>query len=136
MATQMCPKCGAARTGSFRFCRTCGLDFDAPETGTPTAPGGVLAPASAADPGTSRGSETAGGKGQPARGDVIVIQVGLLKLWAGLLIGGLIGAMVAGAVVVPFFGEKGVLLGSIAAIVTVVAFAALGWRIVRTLLRG
>jgi len=44
--------------------------------------------------------------------------------------------MVAGAVVVPFFGEKGVLLGSIAAIVTVVAFAALGWRIVRTLLRG
>jgi hypothetical protein len=25
---QLCPRCGALRTGPFRYCRTCGLDFD------------------------------------------------------------------------------------------------------------
>ena len=139
MATEMCPICGAARTGSFRFCRTCGLDFDAPVSGTPTDVGGVLAPAGvvgAAEPDAApgRGSTAGSAKGQPG-GDVIVIQVRLLKLWAGLLIGGLIGAMVAGAVIVPLFGEKGVLFGSIAAIVTVVVFAFLGWRFAKTLAR-
>lgn len=24
-----CPRCGTARAGGFRFCRSCGLDFDA-----------------------------------------------------------------------------------------------------------
>jgi hypothetical protein len=25
-----CPRCGAQRLGAFRYCRKCGLDFDAP----------------------------------------------------------------------------------------------------------
>jgi hypothetical protein len=27
---QACPNCGEARIGSFRYCRLCGLDYDAP----------------------------------------------------------------------------------------------------------
>lgn len=26
--TSFCPRCGASRLGNFRFCRSCGLDFD------------------------------------------------------------------------------------------------------------
>jgi hypothetical protein len=29
MATELCPQCGTARIGSFRFCRSCQFDFDA-----------------------------------------------------------------------------------------------------------
>lgn len=29
MASGLCPTCGTPRVGSFRFCRSCGLDFDA-----------------------------------------------------------------------------------------------------------
>ena len=29
MSAEFCPQCGSQRTGSFRFCRSCGLDFDA-----------------------------------------------------------------------------------------------------------
>lgn len=29
MAGDFCPKCGAQRVGEFRFCRSCGFDFDA-----------------------------------------------------------------------------------------------------------
>lgn len=28
MATEYCPRCGAPRTGAFRFCRGCQFDFD------------------------------------------------------------------------------------------------------------
>ena len=28
VATNLCPKCGTSRVGSFSFCRSCGLDFD------------------------------------------------------------------------------------------------------------
>ena len=28
MAKEFCPQCGSARTGSFRFCRSCGFDYD------------------------------------------------------------------------------------------------------------
>jgi hypothetical protein len=27
-AATFCPRCGTARAGSFRYCRSCGLDFD------------------------------------------------------------------------------------------------------------
>jgi hypothetical protein len=67
--------------------------------------------------------------------DVIVIQKHHLRLWAGILIGALIGVMLAGAVVVPFFGEKGVLLGSVAGIVVVVGSAWLGLRFVQAMSR-
>jgi hypothetical protein len=29
MFTTICPKCDARRVGAFRFCRSCGFDFDA-----------------------------------------------------------------------------------------------------------
>jgi hypothetical protein len=58
-----------------------------------------------------------------------VIQVRQLKLWAWVIAGGLIGAMLAGALVVPFFGEEGVLLGSVAGIVTILASAWVGLRL-------
>jgi len=29
MTSEFCPKCGAARTGAFKFCRGCGFDFEA-----------------------------------------------------------------------------------------------------------
>jgi hypothetical protein len=60
MATEFCPNCGTARSGSFRFCRSCGLDFDAavapPSAASapppPTDPGsGWVSPAPPADPG-------------------------------------------------------------------------------------
>lgn len=44
MATELCPQCGTARIGSFRFCRSCQFDFDAlpaitraPSSGAPAA---------------------------------------------------------------------------------------------------
>jgi hypothetical protein len=33
-----CPRCGTARTGSFRFCRSCGLDLEAPGGAGPAGP--------------------------------------------------------------------------------------------------
>jgi hypothetical protein len=82
----------------------------------------VAAPAGPPNAGPS------GAQPQPA-GDVIVIQVRQLKLWAWVIAGGLIGAMLAGALVVPFFGAEGVLLGSVAGIVTILASAWVGLRL-------
>jgi len=46
---EFCPSCGRPRDSTLRFCRGCGLDFDAPvtsvspvDTPVPTAPDGVL----------------------------------------------------------------------------------------------
>ena len=64
-------------------------------------------------------------------GDVIVIQKRHLRLWAGVLVGAIIGMLLAGALVVPFFGDEGVLLGSLAGIATVVLSAWLGMRVAR-----
>ena len=44
MASAFCPQCGTARTGPFRFCRSCGLDFE----GLPAAAEHSLAPPRAA----------------------------------------------------------------------------------------
>jgi hypothetical protein len=46
---EFCPKCGTPRTGTFRFCRTCGLDFDA----LPAAPTVVPQPPAAPMTGTA-----------------------------------------------------------------------------------
>ena len=128
--------------GSFRYCRSCGLDYDAAEPKAPTpapeilAPEPEVAPAAPAIPAPVPESAPAvlpvanDVQLQPA-GDVIVIQVQQLKLWAGVIVGGIIGMMLAGAIVVPFFGEGGVLLGSMAGIVVVVVSAWLGMRFVR-----
>lgn len=45
MATELCPQCGTARIGSFRFCRSCQFDFDALPTITPAPAAPALAPA-------------------------------------------------------------------------------------------
>lgn len=38
-AREFCPQCGNARTASFRFCRTCGFDYDsAPPAAAASAP--------------------------------------------------------------------------------------------------
>lgn len=132
MATALCPTCGTARTGSFRFCRSCGLDFDAPVASAAAQMDQILAATPAP---TQVGRSGTDEVQQPPAGDVIVIQIRKLKLWAGLLVGGLIGLMVAGAVVVPFFGEDGVLLGSVAGIVTVLVSAWLGLRFVQATVR-
>ena len=113
--------------GSFRYCRSCGLDYDSavPKAATP-APA-ILAPVPEAAPAVL---PIANDVQQEPAGDVIVIQILQLKLWAGVIVGGLIGSMLAGALVVPFFGEEGVLLGSVAGIVIVVVSAWLGMRFV------
>jgi len=113
--------------GSFRFCRSCGLDYDSPTPSTPKAPPAILSSLPEASPAEPTSAETGGGPPAPAR-DVIVIQVAHLKLLAGVIVGGLIGAMLAGAIVVPSFGEDRLLLGSLAAIVTIVVAAGLGLR--------
>ncbi len=116
--------------GSFRYCRSCGLDYDAPVADAPDPSPAVLAPMPEAMPAVLHSASSDDVQPQPA-GDVIVIQIRHLKLFAGVIAGGLIGMMLAGAVIVPFFGEEGVLLGSLAGIVTVVVSAWLGMRFVR-----
>ena len=131
MATALCPNCGTARTGSFRFCRSCGLDFDAAAPSAPASVPAVLAPASDVPSVEVPATEHDGGQGQPG-GDVLVIQVRLLKLWAGALVGGLVGVMLAGAVVVPFFGDARLLLGLVVGIGLVIVSAWLGLRVGRS----
>ena len=58
-----------------------------------------------------------------------MIQVRHLKLAAWVIAGVLVGAMLAGALVVPFFGAQGVVLGSIAGIATILVSAFIGLRI-------
>ena len=130
MATASCPTCGTARTGSFRYCRSCGFDFDAPASDAPTPPPAAASPVADAVLGSPPTAGASDAPPQPA-GDVIVIQVRQLKLVVWVIAGGLIGAMLAGAVVVPFFGGEGVVLGSLAGIATIVASAWLGMRLGR-----
>ena len=40
---EFCPTCGTGRTGAFRFCRSCGLDFDA--STAPAVPSAQAQPA-------------------------------------------------------------------------------------------
>ena len=131
MATALCPNCGTARTGSFRFCRSCGLDFDAAAPSTPGSVPAVLAPAPEVASVGPPAADLDGGQRQPSS-DVIVIQVRLLKLWAGAIVGGLVGVMLAGAVVVPFFGDARLVLGLVVGIGLVIVSAWLGLRVGRS----
>ena len=64
MADAFCPRCGTPRTGSFRFCRNCGLDLDtlsaagaAPPAPTPNSVSAApvaMAAAAGTDPATYR----------------------------------------------------------------------------------
>jgi hypothetical protein len=151
LATETCPICGSARTGSFRFCRSCGLDYDpaegnAVETGSAMAapaPPSILGdePDAVTDgdalPGSfAASSATAAAatidtpeRASPPASDVIVIQKRHVRMAVGALAGGFIGAMISGALVVPFLGEALVTLGAVAAVATIAVGAFLGARV-------
>lgn len=38
MAAEFCPQCRTSRTGAFRYCRSCGFDFETGQPATPVAP--------------------------------------------------------------------------------------------------
>jgi hypothetical protein len=57
-----------------------------------------------------------------------VIKVRDLKLAAGALVGGLIGAMITGAFIVPGLGTDRLVVAIVLGILTIVALAALGAR--------
>lgn len=52
MAVTFCPRCGTARIGSFRYCRSCRLDFDElpPESAMGSQPGWSPSPAAPKQP--------------------------------------------------------------------------------------
>jgi len=128
--------------GSFRFCRSCGFDYE-PEVSDASNPApAVLAPVPqpVPDPEPSAGGgfslpapapapvATVSGGPAAATAGVIAVPVEPLKRLAGALIGALIGAMLAGAVVVPFLGDTRIYLAFVAAIVTISVAALLGMR--------
>ena len=139
LATETCPICGTDRTGSFRFCRSCGLDFDADAPNAESAPLGIVgsepatdaAPAAAAtsvsttteEPGPAQAATA------PPASDAIVIQKRHLRLAAGIVIGGLIGSMIGGALIVPRFDESLAAVGAAAGVLTIVAGALIGMRV-------
>lgn len=165
MAIVLCPECGAARTGSFRFCRSCSFDFDSPAASlSASTPAGVVpgsiatdaviqdagpvaaeaptllpddepawttvsapAPTPLTDPVPVGKPSTA--TAPSASSDVVVVKKHTLRRLAGLLGGGLVGAMLAGAVVIPFLGQALVQVGALAGVVTIVASALIGLRI-------
>ena len=145
LATETCPICGSARTGSFRFCRSCGLDYDPAEgsasgadaAAAASAPPSILAsephvaPELVALPGSGGASATTTPtEAAPATSsDVIVIQKRHIRMAVGALAGGLIGAMIAGALVVPLLGEALVALGAVATIAIIALGGVLGARV-------
>lgn len=50
MAWSFCPRCGTARIGGFRFCRSCAFDYDAAPAPEPGAAGAAGEPAPATEP--------------------------------------------------------------------------------------
>ena len=146
--TTACPSCGTPRMGSFRFCRSCGFDYEpmasnASPSADPTPAVLTSAPETAADvppisgasfrlPASEAAAPVSGESGGPApsAGDVIAVPVEPLKRAAGAIIGGLIGAMLAGAVIVPFLGDGRIFLAVVATIVTISVAALLGVRVV------
>ena len=157
VSTDVCPTCGTPRMGSFRFCRSCGFDYDASVSVPPAAMPGVLAPAPVAGPAAppdppsalstppqatgAIGAQTpapgaigtqppAGGPvgAKPSADDVVVVKVRDLKLATGAIFGGLIGAMITGAFIVPGLGAERLAVAVVLGILTILASAALGAR--------
>jgi len=108
-AREVCPQCGNARTGSFRFCRSCGFDYD-------RAPRVPAAPAAAA-PGTpARVAPSA----SAARARPRLFTAGGIR-WlvvAALNLAGLLLVVTAGGL--PELGELG---GAVAILMVLLAFA-------------
>lgn len=53
-----------------------------------------------------------------------------LKIWLGIILGGIVGVLLAAYLVMPYFGEDRVLLGSVAGIATVFVCAWVGQRVI------
>jgi hypothetical protein len=79
VSVAFCPKCGTGRTGSFRFCRSCGLDFDtlsnvAASAPPPAQPGWSAIPAA---------TTLAAPSGAPAMADVGTYRLLTMLAWLG-----------------------------------------------------
>jgi hypothetical protein len=74
-----CPRCGTPRVGSFRFCRSCGLDFDAvaePASVTTAPITEPVTPAVVAAPPSARGMSR---RGKAGVGLAVVFALGAIS---------------------------------------------------------
>jgi hypothetical protein len=90
MPTEFCPQCRTARTGAFRYCRSCGFDFDA--ASIPAAPAwpdpGVFGrpPAATPTPTVGAGAWPAPNAAPARKSNIAGIIIGLIAVV--LLLGG------------------------------------------------
>ena len=100
MAQEFCPRCGMARTGSFRFCRSCQFDFEA---NPPVVQAAITPPPSAAPAPTSPPGPAAWAT--PATG-----AAGLNLAAVAVIIG---GAIYAVAAFLPWVSMSAPLIGTV-----------------------
>ena len=99
-----CPTCGTPRIGSFRYCRSCGLDYDTltgseSTSGSPASPPVVERPAASIDPTAAGSSVAVAGDPDPSartrRSRRLVAIVGTIIV--AVIVGGLaVGGIAAG----------------------------------------
>jgi predicted secreted Zn-dependent protease len=94
-----CPTCGTPRIGSFRFCRSCGLDFDMPFDAESTTTGQRTSP-TVVDPGTLPPGATTDEISVPVSGDLATVSGGRRSLGPIAIIGAFIAIGVAGGLAV------------------------------------
>ncbi len=86
-STGFCPKCGNQRVGQFRYCRSCGFDFDQSTAEAPTSgasdPGLRVVPPPAVQP-AARGMGTGRIVAWGIIG-VLIVAIGLLIVQPGML---------------------------------------------------
>jgi hypothetical protein len=94
VAEAFCPRCGTARIGSFRFCRSCGFDFDADPTsqasaGMPMASPAAAPPAAQPVPATPTAASPSPASATTKPGPDLRIGIALIAVIA-VVIGGLL----------------------------------------------
>ena len=90
MASSFCPRCGTQRTGALRFCRSCGLDFDA--DASPAAP--------APTPGPTR-REVRAAQAAEYRSQTSWTFLGYVIVGIGMVVGAIIGLLIGNAIAGP-----------------------------------
>ena len=111
-----CPKCGTPRVGAFRYCRSCGFDFDV----LPAAP---VAPVAPAAPPVQMTPQQ-----QMAQGSIAVRDFNIVTRLAGI-IGAVIGFVVLGYLAYNDIGGYAGWFGLAAFTVGLLVGAVLGQRI-------